>query len=214
LYLIDPQSLAILIIDKKGRFVEAHNLKSPLRRFTDGDRKKRKELKDIDIGGFDVDEHGNMFFSIPSMFTVFRVSPEGELAAFGKSGSSPGKFGVVSGVAVDDMGNIYVTDRLRCVVSIFNSDFVFLKEFGHRGHRPSNLVVPTDIAISREGRVYVSQAANRGVSVFKVVYKGLPSIEENQLGDNSLELTQAEVEHLTINNELENLSNEELKLSN
>ncbi len=197
LYLIDPQSLAILVVDKSGNFEEAHNLRSPLRRFAQGDRKKLKELKEIDFTGFDVDQHGNMFFTIPSMFTAFRLSPAGELAYFGRSGSAPGKFGVVSGIAVDDMGNIYVSDRLRCVVLIFNSDFVFQKEFGHRGYRPSNLIVPMDVAISSDGKVYVSQAGNRGVSVFKVVYKGSPSIEKHQLGDSSLELTQAEVEEST-----------------
>ena len=68
------------------------------------------------------------------------------------------------------MGYIYVADRLRSVVLVFDHNFVFQTEFGYRGGQPSNLIVPDDLAIDARGNVYVAQAANRGVSVFGMAY--------------------------------------------
>ncbi len=117
------------------------------------------------------DDQGNMFFTVPVQFSAFRLSPRGELTAFRKSGSAKGKFGVVAGIATDDMGYIYVSDRLRSVVLVFDRDLRFQTEFGYRGNQPSNLIVPDDLAVDSSGNVYVGQAANRGVSVFKVVHQ-------------------------------------------
>jgi hypothetical protein len=86
--------------------------------------------------------------------------------SFGRPGSSPGRFGVIAGVATDDSGNILVTDKLKCVVMVFDKGFTFLDEFGYRGTRPENLIVPDDIAVDRKGRVYITQGRRRGVSVF------------------------------------------------
>ena len=69
------------------------------------------------------------------------------------------------------MGYIYVADRLRSVVLVFDPSFRFQTEFGYRGDRPSSLIVPDDLAIDGKGNVYVGQAANRGVSVFRVVHE-------------------------------------------
>ena len=82
-----------------------------------------------------------------------------------------GKFGVISGIEADAAGRIYVTDRLRCVVLVFDKDFQFVTEFGYRGAAPQNLIVPDDVAINDQNdTVYVSQAANLGVSVYKLQF--------------------------------------------
>jgi hypothetical protein len=62
-----------------------------------------------------------------------------------------------------------VSDRLRCVVLVFDRNLRFQTEFGYRGAQPSNLIVPDDLAVDSNGNVYIGQAANRGVSVFQVV---------------------------------------------
>jgi hypothetical protein len=118
-----------------------------------------------------VDNQGNIFFTAPVLFSTFKLSPRGKLTQFGKSGSAKGELGVVAGIATDDMGYIYVSDRLRSVVLVFDRDLMFQTEFGYRGDLPSNLIVPDDLAIDSLGNVYVGQAANRGVSVFKVVHQ-------------------------------------------
>jgi len=179
LYLVDSSSLLVIVVDEEGFFKEAHDLKATLKPALDREKRKQKAIKDsdwkqkaleyVEVNGFTVDSQGNMFFTVPVLFSAFRLSPGGELMEFGRAGSGPGKFGVVSGITVDEMGYIYVADRLRSVVLVFDPSFKFQTEFGYRGDRPSSLMVPDDLAIDREGNIYVGQAANRGVSVFRVV---------------------------------------------
>jgi len=180
LYLVDSDAMKVIVIDETGRFWKGYDLSREIKPFvpredvqrelTVDDWRKRK-LGDIDLNGFAVDDQGNIFFTVPVLFSAFKLSPRGELRRFGKSGSAKGKFGVVAGIATDDMGYIYVSDRLRSVVLVFDQDMKFQMEFGYRGDQPSNLIVPDDLAIDSSGNVYVGQAANRGVSVFKIVHQ-------------------------------------------
>jgi DNA-binding beta-propeller fold protein YncE len=186
LYLVDSDSLAVVVVDEDGLFERGYDLGTLLKPFLprddDGERKlanfdwKKKQLEDIDLKGFTVDDQGNMLFTVPVLFSAYRLSVDGEVTPFGRAGSGRGKFGVAAGIATDDRGYVYVSDRLRCVVLIFDRELRFQTEFGYRGNRPSNLIVPDDLAIDKSGNVYVGQAANRGVSVFKVAYeKASPS---------------------------------------
>lgn len=120
----------------------------------------------VEAIGFTVDQEGSIYFTMPVLFRVFKRAPDGTLTSFGKAGSAPGRFGIVAGIASDGRGNLFVADKLRCVVLVFDKDFTFLSEFGYRGPRPENLIVPDDVATDRRGRIYVSQARRRGVSVF------------------------------------------------
>ena len=121
-----------------------------------------------EINGFTVDDDGNIFFTIPTVFKVYKYGVDGTMASFGRSGSAPGRFGVIAGITTDSQGNLLVVDKLKCVVMAFDKDFRFLTEFGYRGARPENLIVPDDIAIDGKDRVYVSQGRRRGVSVFSL----------------------------------------------
>ncbi|MGE5199205.1 MAG: hypothetical protein ACM3H9_06165 [Rhodospirillaceae bacterium] len=116
--------------------------------------------------GFTVDREGNIFFTMPVLFKVFKYSPDRTLASFGRPGSAPGRFGVLAGVASDSQGNLLVLDKLKSVVEVFDKDFNFITEFGYRGTRPENLIVPDGIAVDGRDRLYVTQGRNRGISVF------------------------------------------------
>jgi len=131
------------------------------------DEKKKDGVESV---GFTVDREGSIFLTMPVLFTVYKYSPEGRLTSFGRPGSAPGRFGIVAGIASDSRGNLFVADKLKSVVMVFDKDFNFLIEFGHRGLKPANLIVPDDIAIDRRDRVYVSQARRRGVSVFSLAF--------------------------------------------
>jgi hypothetical protein len=191
LYLVDSDALMVIVTDEAGRFKEGHDLNEHLKPFVprlDREQKqianydwKKKKLEDIDLNGFTVDVRGNMFFTVPVLFSAYKLSVDGELTEFGKSGSGRGKFGVAAGIATDDMGYVYVSDRLRCVVMVFDRDLQFQTEFGYRGNQPSNLTVPDDLAVDGSGNIYVGQAANRGVSVFRVAYeKASPSQDDEE----------------------------------
>jgi DNA-binding beta-propeller fold protein YncE len=191
LYLVESNSLRVVVVDTNGYFQEAYDLNTLLKPFltrNDGlkwklanvDWRKRK-LEEIELHGFTVDSRGNIFFTVPVLFSAFRLSPAGQLDAFGRSGSGPGKFGVVSGIVTDDDGYVYVADRLRSVVLVFDPDLRFQAEFGYRGAESHNLIVPDDLAIDSSGKIYVGQAANRGVSVFRIIHETTSSTQTTQI---------------------------------
>jgi hypothetical protein len=150
----------VIVTDTAGAFRRQIDL-API--IASGEREKGNGGE---VVGFTLDSDGNLFFTVPTLFKVFKLTPDGTLSTFGAPGSAPGKFGVVAGVAVDGHGNIFVADKLKSVVLAFDKDFKFLREFGYRGTRPENLVVPDDLAVEGNDRLYVSQGRQRGVSVF------------------------------------------------
>lgn len=172
LYLLDVTALRLVILSADGEFLNGYLIRDLLMELMVDNEEEQEKLKEMDFNGFCVDARGAMYFTAPASFTVFKMEPGGELRAFGSSGSSPGKFGIVAGIAVDLKGNLYVADKLRSVVIIFDKDFKFIREFGYRGIKPENLVAPDDVVIDeRNNKIYVAQAANRGVSVFQLSQK-------------------------------------------
>jgi hypothetical protein len=163
LYFLSTTAASLVVTDGSGAFREHVDLATLL-----GQDEWQKGGGEI--GGFSVDDEGNVFFTVPVLFKVYKLTPQRTLTYFGRPGSAPGRFGVVAGVAADSRGNILVADRLKCVVMAFDKDFNFLAEFGYRGSRPDNLIVPDQIAIDGRDRVYVTQGRRRGVSVFALTY--------------------------------------------
>ena len=161
LYLVDKEAMFVAVVGSDGLFKQGYDIAGLL----GFDEKKRSNTG---IVGFSVDNKGNMLFTIPVIFTAYRLSPDGKTQSFGRPGSAPGRFNIVGGIVSDDRGYIYVTDKLRGVVMVFYKDFQFQTEFGYWGWRPGNLISPMDLAVDNKGRVYVSQSARRGVSVFQV----------------------------------------------
>jgi DNA-binding beta-propeller fold protein YncE len=161
LFLLDSISMRIAITDHMGVFQKGYDLVSLL----DLDEKKRGQAG---VGGFSVDHHGNVLFTIPVLFAAYKLLPDGTIKGFGRAGSAPGSFGVVGGIVSDDRGYFYVADRLKSAILVFDDHFRFQTEFGYRGPRPENLVGPRQLALDGRGRLYVSQLKNRGVSVFRV----------------------------------------------
>lgn len=171
LYLVEVDTMRIIVLDLEGKYQTGYAALPMVKQAAESMKKAKERKNEIfDMFGFNVDGQGNMFFTVPSIASAFRLSPDGKIERFGKAGSSPGQFGVVSGVAVDEQGYVYLSDRLRCVVMVFDKDFNFINEFGFRGYGPSNLIVPSYVAVSND-TVFVSQAANRGISCFQIIRK-------------------------------------------
>jgi hypothetical protein len=154
--------LKVVVTDRNGVFRKGYNLADIL-------EIPERDRPNTEIFGFNLDHEGNMLFTVAVLFKAFVVSPDGKVtASFGKAGSAPGLFGIVSGIAKDDRGNYLVVERLRSVVMVFNREFRFLKEFGYQGKRPGNLVMPSQVEVGNSGKVFVNQVMKRGVSVFNV----------------------------------------------
>jgi hypothetical protein len=159
-FLVGSASLKALIVDRSGAVQQALDLAE----LAALEPEIRAEAQ---IGGFDLDPQGRMVFSIPIDFSVRIVSTDGTVKIrFGESGSKKGQFGVVGAVTTDDEGNIYVADKLRSVVIVFDKDQKFLNELGGWGLEPGKFVIPTDVAVTPSGKLFVSQMRNRGVAVF------------------------------------------------
>jgi len=162
LYLVDLNKLKIAVFGNNGRFVRGILVADLL--------KKETKLGQGDfIFGITVDREANLYFTIPTKFRAYRLSPEGQVKGFGMPGSVAGRFSVVSGIAVGADGDIFLTDRNRNVVMVFSPDLNFLFEFGHRGLGPGTLIVPDDLAFDASGKLYVSQLGQRGVKVYRIL---------------------------------------------
>ena len=160
LYLADLSNMKVAVADRVGFIQESIDIAGIL-------EMKEKQVADfIALNGFDADHEGNLYFTLPTLFKAYRLSADRTLKSFGTPGGSPGRFGVVAGIAVVRSGAIYVVDTLRSVVLAFDRDFNFLYEFGYRTPRPGGLVAPKEVTVS-PGRIYVTQQGVRGVNVYQ-----------------------------------------------
>ena len=164
LYLLDSNALMLVVTDTEGVFLNAYDLLALI-----GLEEKKRDQ--VEVVGFSIDAHGNVLFSLPVLFKVFKLFPDGTITSFGEPGGAPGKFNLAGGVVADDRDNYFVADWLKSVVQVFDKDFTFQTQFGYRGTSQDNLVAPKYLALDSQGRLYVSQVNNRGISVFKIDYE-------------------------------------------
>ena len=164
LYLLDNDSLRIAVTDANGLYRTGYDIGTMI----NIEKEKRGQSE---VGGFSVDANRNILFTIPVIFKAFTLSPDGKIAGFGVPGSAPGRFNIVGGIVADEEGYLYVADRLKSAILIFDKDFRFLKEFGYRGRKPDNLIAPKDLSLDHKGRLYVSQLRDRGVSGFQITFE-------------------------------------------
>lgn len=164
LYFASFRRSSVVVTDESGAFRKKIDF-LPLLDATD------RQKEGAEIFGLTVDPGDNIFFTIPVLFKVYKYSASGELTSFGRGGSAPGRFGIVSGVAVDAQGNVLVVDKLKSCVIVFDKAFRFLSEFGYRGSRPENLIMPDQIAVGPGDKIYVSHGFRRGVSVFALAHR-------------------------------------------
>jgi hypothetical protein len=161
LLLVNVPRMLVVEATIEGVFLRGWDLGEPLG-IDEADR------PNVQIEGLSVDGAGNLLVTVPVLFRAFVVSPEGEARAFGSPGSAPGRFGNLGGIVADDRGRVFVADKLRNVVMVFDETLQFLEEFGYRGNRPENLRGPSQLAVGEGGALYITQRGGQGVSVFTV----------------------------------------------
>ena len=87
-----------------------------------------------------------------------RVQPEAELP--------PGEFSLISDLALDQQGNIYVTDKAGARITEFDSSGIFRRTVGRLGDNIDEFVRPKGIAIDRENRIWVVDAATEVAKIY------------------------------------------------
>ncbi len=80
--------------------------------------------------------------------------------------TSPGDFGAPQGVAVDQDGNVYVTDTLNNRIEIFDADGNFITLFGKHGDGPGYFARPKGIAVDSDGHIWVADEMTDRLQVF------------------------------------------------
>jgi len=80
--------------------------------------------------------------------------------------TSPGDLAAPQGVAVDQDGNVYVTDTLNNRVEIFDADGNFVSLFGKHGDGPGYFSRPKGIAIDSDGHIWVADEMEDRLQVF------------------------------------------------
>ena len=80
--------------------------------------------------------------------------------------TDPGLFSLPECVAVDNDGNVYVTDTFNNRVEIFDADGGFINTFGKNGDGPADLERPKGIAIDGDGHIWVVDDGQDRVKVF------------------------------------------------
>lgn len=80
--------------------------------------------------------------------------------------TNPGDFSLPTHAAVDQDGNLYVTDTLNNRVEIFDADGKFISEFGQNGDGPGHFSRPKGIAIDCDGHLWVVDELQSRVQVF------------------------------------------------
>ncbi len=115
---------------------------------------------------------GKLICACVTVFALFLSAPAGAqtppyfLLSWGSNGSGPGQFNNPFGVAVDSLGNVYVTDYGNHRVQKFTSAGVFLAEWGSLGSGDGDFSYPQGIAFDSRDNVYVSEGGNHRIQKF------------------------------------------------
>ncbi len=80
--------------------------------------------------------------------------------------TTPGDFAKPTNVAVDDEGNIYVSDTLNFRVEVFDAEGTFIRSFGKAGDGPGYFARPKGIAIDADGHVWVADEVQDRLQLF------------------------------------------------
>ena len=80
--------------------------------------------------------------------------------------TTPGDFAKPTGVAVDQEGNLYVTDMLNARIEVFDADGNFIRAFGKRGDGPGYFAMPKGVAVDCDGHIWVTDSMQSRVQLF------------------------------------------------
>lgn len=80
--------------------------------------------------------------------------------------TDPGNFSKPTNAAVDQDGDVYVTDTLNDRVEVFDADGNFIRAWGKNGDGPGDFARPKGIAIDADGHVWVADAMLNRMQIF------------------------------------------------
>jgi DNA-binding beta-propeller fold protein YncE len=121
--------------------------------------------------GISIDAGGNLLIADQGANRIFRYSKTGKfLAEIGRGpGSEAGQFTEPRYAAVDDSGNIFVTDVKgdRPRMQVFDPNGKLLRMFGEKGLAPGQILRGHGLAFDRKQRLFVTDVDNMRVCIFE-----------------------------------------------
>jgi DNA-binding beta-propeller fold protein YncE len=151
MYVADPGRGQVVIFDKSGSYSVAIGNKSefkPVDVLVRDDKIYICDLKSQSVKVYGLIDK-RYLFSVP------KESVKEEAKLF-----SP------TNIAIDEEGNLYVSDSGASKVQKYNADGEFQMSIGSQGDSPGEFARPKGIAVDKEGRVYVVDAAFENVQIF------------------------------------------------
>lgn len=155
-YVVDSSQKAIRIFDAQGRLqrtITHERLERPTGIAVDS---MRRRLYVVDSSTVQSDNHLIHVFDLDGAY----------LQALGTQGSENGQFMFPTYVALDNAGNLYVTDTLNARVQVFDPEGGYLKTIGSHGDAYGMFDKPKGIALDSFSNVYVADSAWSNVQIF------------------------------------------------
>jgi sugar lactone lactonase YvrE len=157
LYVVEQEKKGISVFDRQGkkiRFIGDPSVQRPTGIAID---RERGRIYLADTSHNKSHEHNVKVFNM-----------RGELTGtVGKGkGSGPGEFLFPTYLALDQQGNLYVTDTLNSRVQMFDPDGKYIKSYGSRGSSWGMFDKPKGVALDSFGNVYVVDSGWSNVQIF------------------------------------------------
>jgi len=166
LFVTDGKLRRVLVFDKTNKVVD--------------------QIKDglIDPVGIAIDTENRQLYVVDTQadqVVVYDADTLKEKRRIGTGGkkhvlTTPGDFSLPTFVALDNDGNVYVTDTLNYRVEIFDADGNFISQFGNHCDGPGCFAHPKGIAVDSDGHIWVAdpmldllQAFNRDGQLLGIV---------------------------------------------
>ncbi|MGB8784083.1 MAG: SMP-30/gluconolactonase/LRE family protein [Terriglobales bacterium] len=156
LFVSDSQAHRILVFDKnhKGEAAITQGLVTPAGMAIDNEN---RFLYVADIGLDQV-----LVYDVDNLTPLRRIGT----ADTKHQSNALGDFSKPTSVAVDQDGNVYVTDMLNYRIEVFDADGKFIRAFGKHGDGPGYFAMPKGIAVDCDGHIWVTDSMQNRVHLF------------------------------------------------
>ncbi len=96
------------------------------------------------------------------------------LRGYGQYGNEDGQFVRMQGLAVDQLGRMFVADSYQGMIQVLDKNGAFLGLLGQFGYGPNKLAQPMDVILDKTNHLWVTSYNSNAVLVFDI--KGLPTV--------------------------------------